>query len=253
VSVRRERAAAGFTYIGLLFAVALAGVTLAATGMLWSTAVQREKEADLIFAGLEFASAIGRYRADHKGDGDGYPRTFEALVQDPRVPFTRRYLRKIYVDPMTGRAEWGIVRSPAGGIAGVHSLSTTRPLRSVLPSDVTVVAKAGDHSDWRFLAIAAAPSKPPGGTVAPAVQAAPPTAASPLALLASETPAAAAATPDPDDDCGWIRQSDLSACAAMRQRHGPARGDECLRSADRRQDACKSAGPTRIPSLRTNF
>ena len=44
----------GFTYVGLLIAVALMGVGLAAYGELYSHAAQREKEAELLFIGGQF-------------------------------------------------------------------------------------------------------------------------------------------------------------------------------------------------------
>ena len=53
----------------------------------------------------------------------------EELLQDPRYPDIRRYLRKIYLDPMTGSAEWGLVTGPGGEIYGVHSLSGDEPLK----------------------------------------------------------------------------------------------------------------------------
>ena len=44
-------APAGFTYIGLLFAVAILGITLGAVGVVWSTQIRRDKEAELLFVG----------------------------------------------------------------------------------------------------------------------------------------------------------------------------------------------------------
>jgi len=54
----------------------------------------------------------------------------EDLLKDPRYPNIRRHLRKIYVDPITGKAEWGVLKSPDdSGIIGVHSLSTAVPIK----------------------------------------------------------------------------------------------------------------------------
>lgn len=41
----------GFTYLGLLFVVALMGIALAATGSLWVVERQREREQELLFVG----------------------------------------------------------------------------------------------------------------------------------------------------------------------------------------------------------
>lgn len=34
--------------------------------------------------------------------------------------------RGIYADPFSGKAQWGLVAAPQGGIAGVYSLSAGR-------------------------------------------------------------------------------------------------------------------------------
>src|SRR4030067_2335831 len=53
----------------------------------------------------------------------------EELLHDPRFPNLVRPLRKLDVDPMTGRAEWGTVKAPDGGIMGVYSLSEEAPIK----------------------------------------------------------------------------------------------------------------------------
>ncbi|HTT36551.1 MAG TPA: type II secretion system protein [Burkholderiales bacterium] len=119
----------GFTYLGLLFFVAILGAALVAVAQVWHTEVRRQKEADLLFIGNQFRQAIGGYYERTPGTVKQYPKQFEDLMMDPRFPDTRRYLRKVYVDPMTGKAEWGMVRAPDGGIVGVYSLSDQAPLK----------------------------------------------------------------------------------------------------------------------------
>ena len=57
IPARRPRHA-GFTYVGLLIAVAVLGVGLAAVGQVWSTAAAREKERELLFVGNQYRAAI---------------------------------------------------------------------------------------------------------------------------------------------------------------------------------------------------
>lgn len=65
----------------------------------------------------------------HGADGKNeYPQTLEELLKDSRTAETRRYLRKIYRDPITGKSDWGLVRV-AGRIVGIHSLSDRRPIK----------------------------------------------------------------------------------------------------------------------------
>ena len=100
------RAQRGFTYVGLLLAVALAGVALAAAGMLWSTTAKRDKEAELLFVGDQFRRAIGSYYEGTPG-AKRYPQRLADLLEDKRLAITRRHLRRIYADPMTGQRGLG--------------------------------------------------------------------------------------------------------------------------------------------------
>lgn len=115
---KRER---GVAYLALLIAIAIIGVGIAAAGIVWSEASQREKERELLFVGEQFRRAIQQYFESGVLEKK-YPPTLEALLEDSRFPGTRRYLRRIYRDPMSGTAQWGLLRAPDGGIMGVFSL-----------------------------------------------------------------------------------------------------------------------------------
>ena len=143
---------AGATYLLTLFAVAALGLGLAAFGAVWSTAAQREREAELLFIGGEFARALASYRASSPAGTAAYPPRLEDLLLDPRQPFVRRHLRQLYRDPMTGEADWLVDRRD-GQIVAVRSRST-RPVlrRSDLPPWVAVTAQgeATRHTDWQM-------------------------------------------------------------------------------------------------------
>jgi type II secretory pathway pseudopilin PulG len=147
--VHRPSAQFGFTYIGLLILIAIAGVALAGVGQLWSTASKRDKEAQLLFVGDEFRRAIGSYYEGSPGVHQ-FPPSLEELLEDRRLPVVRRHLRKIYVDPMTGSKEWGLVKH-GNGILGVHSLSEDKPLKTAnfRPEDAAFEG-SGAYTDWNF-------------------------------------------------------------------------------------------------------
>ena len=154
---------AGFTYVWLLLAVAIMTIGLAAIGELASTEAKREREAELLFAGNQIAAAIVAYRASSPG-APQYPQKLEDMIADNRYPSIRRYLRRVYPDPMTGRPDWGLVRGPGGGIVGVYSQSTTRPLKIAnFSPEYESFAGATSYAEWRFIPAAggAAPAKPP--------------------------------------------------------------------------------------------
>jgi hypothetical protein len=61
------------------------------------------------------------------GTAKRYPARLGDLLEDRRFLSRQRYLRRIYVDPMTGKAEWGLVQAPQGGVMGVYSLAEGKP------------------------------------------------------------------------------------------------------------------------------
>ena len=148
-----SRVQQGFTYLAMLLGVAILGATLALTGMTWQTVVQREKETELLFVGEEFRRAIQQYYSAH----GRYPRQIADLLKDPSYPVTKRYLRKLYFDPITVTKEWGIVRAPDGGIMGIYSSSSEAPIKTsgFASKEVDFEGKA-HYSEWQFVVL------PPG-------------------------------------------------------------------------------------------
>lgn len=147
-SIASER---GFSYLWTLFLIAFMSIGLVIASEVYSTGVRRDKERELIFIGREFRNAIGRYYESGSANGQRqYPAALEDLLKDPRFPNTRRYLRRIYTDPMTGKGEWGIVWVK-GRIAGIYSLSTQKPIKQ----DNFEALEAGfrgkeKYSEWTF-------------------------------------------------------------------------------------------------------
>jgi type II secretory pathway pseudopilin PulG len=142
----------GFTYIGVLVLVALMGIALSAAGQMWHTLQQREKEQELLFIGHQFRLALDRYAKLTPGQAKRYPLALEDLLQDPRRSEIQRYLRKVYRDPMTGNAEWGLITGPDGEIYGVYSLSDGEPLKK---SNFGLADRQFEgrmkYSDWVFM------------------------------------------------------------------------------------------------------
>ena len=120
----------GFTYIGLLFLVVIVGMALTLGSEVWSTNRQREKEQELLFIGHQYRDAIMRYYEQSPFGEKTFPKSLDDLLLDPRNPGVRRYLRKMYEDPMTGKNDWGLVISELGGIQGVYSASMSRTIKS---------------------------------------------------------------------------------------------------------------------------
>jgi type II secretory pathway pseudopilin PulG len=149
----------GFTLAGALIVLAVAGAGMAAYGEIASHAAQREKEQELLFIGNQFRQAIGSYYERTPGAVKQFPPNLEALLQDKRYPMPQRHLRRVYSDPMTGKADWGTVPAPGGGIMGVYSLSETPPVKSggFARRDQTF-GDAQRYSDWQFTYVPAGPT-----------------------------------------------------------------------------------------------
>jgi len=142
----------GFTYLALLIAVAITAGALAAAGGVYSHVAQREKERELLFVGEQFRQAIALYYWRTPGGAHQYPKSLEALLEDQRWPTTQRYLRKLYRDPLTGSADWGIVEAPGGGIMGVYSKSEEVPIKTAgFPARWSAFEEARNYADWKFV------------------------------------------------------------------------------------------------------
>lgn len=142
----------GFTYLWLIFLLAIGAAALASAGTRWSQRLQREREIELVARGREIAAAIASYRAVPGIDPPQWPRGFDDLLEDRRGPALRRHLRRAWSDPFTGRADW--VPLPAGpeGWRGVRSRSDA-PALLVLEEDPPLAeARAPRVSDHLFVA-----------------------------------------------------------------------------------------------------
>jgi len=145
------RRQAGFTYLGVLFLVALMGLAMASFGTVAAMERRREREAQLLFVGHQFRRAIELYYEGSPGGMKRYPPNLDALLQDPRTPTIRRHLRRIWRDPITGQPQWGMVEAPGGGVMGVFSLSGEKPVkRANFDGDDVDFEGKTSYSDWKF-------------------------------------------------------------------------------------------------------
>ena len=247
-----NRYTGGFTYIGLMIFIALMGIGLALAGQVWHTATQREKEKELLFAGDQFRAAITKYYEGSPGGATKFPNSLEDLLDDRRYPTTKRHLRKIFRDPMTGETRWGLVESPTGGIMGVYSLSEHEPrkISGFRPRDEAFEG-AASYSDWQFAYAVAVPPEQAAATPAPGV---PQDSGGGGPVTVPPEPAPVQTVPSKDDPnrkqlCDSILRTDKSRCALERFNAGTDAGLRCDDSAAARNAACMQALP--IPLLVT--
>jgi type II secretory pathway pseudopilin PulG len=127
--------------VALLVAMAVTAVWMASTLPAWRQQVQREKEAELIFRGEAIARAIYLYR---QKNGQNLPPNLDTLVN-------QRFLRQMYLDPITGddfllvagaTPAGGTGGGLQGGIIGVRSTSNEQSLR--------IYNNQQTYSQWAF-------------------------------------------------------------------------------------------------------
>jgi type II secretory pathway pseudopilin PulG len=138
----------------LLVALAIMAILLTVAMPVWRHEARREREAELVFRGEQYARAIALYKFKNANVANAYPPSIDFLVQG-------RFLRKKYKDPMTkdgefeplgvGSTQAGIPPGPGGpttpggpgrsttpqpnapivgGISGVRSKSQDTSIRS---------------------------------------------------------------------------------------------------------------------------
>jgi general secretion pathway protein G len=110
------RSQAGLSLVELIVTVAILAILAGAAVPLARFRVQREKERELRYDLWQMRDAIDRYRdaADRhafqvKVDSGNYPPDLDTLVKGVDAQGKKlKFLRRIPVDPLTGKAEWTI-------------------------------------------------------------------------------------------------------------------------------------------------
>ncbi len=82
----------GYAMVALLVALSVMGVMLSVAMPVWKTMARREKEAELVFRGEQYARAIALFQ---RRVANAAPPSLDVLVE-------QRFLRKKYQDPITG-------------------------------------------------------------------------------------------------------------------------------------------------------
>jgi len=97
---RERRAEAGYNLVVLIVAVTVLNVLVAAMLPLWSTAIRREKEEELVFRGFQYAEAIRVFHQRFQR----YPMKLEELIK-----VKPRCIRQLWKDPMTDDGKWALI------------------------------------------------------------------------------------------------------------------------------------------------
>ncbi|MET3106040.1 type II secretory pathway pseudopilin PulG [Oxalobacteraceae bacterium GrIS 1.18] len=161
----------GFTYLGLIILVTIIGLVATMSLQVGALVQRRDAENELLLIGREYVDALQRYYNATPAGQPSLPTRLDDLLLDPRFPDLKHHLRKLYIDPMTGNNEWGVLYGSSegfNGIIGIYSLSEAVPIKQdnfESPFDYFKGKKS--YRDWIFArqATDVSPDQPP---VAPA-------------------------------------------------------------------------------------
>lgn len=157
----------GFTYLGLVITLAIVGMVGAAALKVDALLRRAAAEQELLETGAAFSEALKSYADATPRGQPAQPPSLKELLKDPRFPGVRRHLRKIFIDPVTGRAEWGIVWANPGnetGVLAVYSLSQAQPLKQANFDARFANLEGKEHlSEWKFGALGQAIVQPGQG------------------------------------------------------------------------------------------
>jgi type II secretory pathway pseudopilin PulG len=149
-----QRRQHGFTYLSLVILLAILGLVGAAALKVESLLARAAAEQELLEIGAAFSAALDSYAAATPAGKPTQPPTLQDLLKDNRFPTIRRHLRKIFVDPISGKAEWGITYvGDKVGVIGVYSLAQTQPLKLAnFDERFQNFENKTHYADWKFTA-----------------------------------------------------------------------------------------------------
>jgi type II secretory pathway pseudopilin PulG len=108
---RETRHQEGFLLLGVLFMILLILMALAVAAPKMAEEVRRDKETETMHRGMQYARAIRIFYTKY----GRYPSTIDQLVKTQ----DQRFLRKRYLDPMTGKDDWRIIHLGEAKVAPV--------------------------------------------------------------------------------------------------------------------------------------
>jgi len=145
----------GFLLLAMIFAVAVILIFMAVAAPSVAKDLQRERELETVHRGNEYVRAIRLY---YRKFGH-YPGSIDDLVQSNNM----RFLRKKYIDPMTGKDDWRIIHvgenkttvtgffgQPLAGISTTGGLGSASGMISNTGGSSTVGGSTGSNSGSAF-------------------------------------------------------------------------------------------------------
>lgn len=140
----------GYAMAALLVGMSVMAIMMSVALPVWRTMAQREREAELIFRGEQYARAVELFQRKYAG---GFPPNLDVLLNE-------RLLRKRYTDPMTEDGEFQLlyVGQDAGQAGRVGRAGTQQGLTEPAGRVSAAPGRAGQ------------PGRGPAGAIGPGLQ-----------------------------------------------------------------------------------
>jgi type II secretory pathway pseudopilin PulG len=149
----------GYMIIMLMFLLSVMALGLTVAYPVWKTQIQREREDELIFRGRQYVEAIRLFQAKNPGR---FPKSFRDLVE-------KKFLRRLYPDPMTADGEWNIILQsgqprqrnaggapqevlvgPPAAVAAINNPSIIGVVSSSTAKSVKIYNDKDSYDQWLF-------------------------------------------------------------------------------------------------------
>ena len=136
-SLRQED---GFLLLGVLFMVVLILLALAVAAPKMAESIRRDKEIETVHRGQQYARAIQVYFNKY----GRYPSTIDQLVKTDN----QRFLRKRYLDPMTGKDDWRIIHYGEATPQNIGLFGQTVQQNGITPTGASTSTAASSSSPF---------------------------------------------------------------------------------------------------------
>jgi type II secretory pathway pseudopilin PulG len=149
--------------------VIILGIMVSGSVTSWSMKAKRDKEDDLLYDLAQYRDAMRRW---YKLDNNRAAGSVQApvplldlkdLLKDPKSSSPTKYLRRLYLDPITGK-EFQVIKEASGRIVGVKSSSEAQPIKQAnFPDEFIAFEGRTKYTEWEFNCFVAPPKKQTGG------------------------------------------------------------------------------------------
>jgi type II secretory pathway pseudopilin PulG len=141
--VKRDR---GYTLVALIVGLTVMAILIAGVLPMASAEAQRDKEAELIFRGFQYAEGIRNFRRRF----GRYPNALKEMFE-----MRPRTMRKLWKDPMTNSDKWGLLTAAGvpvtttggGALLGGVLARTPAPTPTVSPFSTPSTGGTGSPGD----------------------------------------------------------------------------------------------------------